>query len=143
MIRDALLTYFPPGAGNVTFSFKSTTYQNNSLVTLENIGEGDDALFCITELTACCQPPYNGEMEPDIGNRFFPNGTRVPNEHVNVTSGLEWDFYTTRGHNMVFMHRRRGGENGIYHCEIPDALGVIQTMCIETTTGEWHIHSLY
>ena len=82
------LTYFPPGAGNLTFSLKNTTYQNNSLVALEDIGEGDDALLCITELTACCQPPYTGEMEPDIGNWFFPNGTRVPDEHFNVTSGL-------------------------------------------------------
>ena len=90
------LTYFPLGAGNLTFSLKNTTYQNNSLVALEDIGEGDDALLCITELTACCQPPYTGEMEPDIGNWFFPNGTRVPDEHVNVTSGLEWDFYTPR-----------------------------------------------
>ena len=117
---------------------------------LEDIGEGDDALLCITELTACCRPPYTGEREPDIGNWFFPNGTRVPDEHVNVTSehvnvtsGLEWDFYTTRGHSMVLMHRRRGGVNGIYRCEIPDALGVIQTIYIGATTGEWYVQSVH
>ena len=38
-----------PGAGNVSFSLNGTTYQNNSLVTLENIGEGDDALLCLTK----------------------------------------------------------------------------------------------
>ena len=35
------LTYFPLGAGNLTFSLKNTTYQNNSLVALEDIGEGE------------------------------------------------------------------------------------------------------
>ena len=75
-------------------------------------------------------------MEPDIGNWFFPNGTRVPDEHFNVTSGAEWDFYRTRGHSMVLLNRRRGGDTGIYHCEIPDALGVMQTIYIEATTGE-------
>ena len=110
-------------------------------MSLEDIGEGDDALLCVTEQTACCQPPYTDEMEPDIGNWFFPNGTRVPDEHVNVTSGLEWDFYRTRGHSVVLLNRRKGGENGIYSCKIPDALGVMQTIYIEATTGEWYIYT--
>ena len=131
------------GASKITFSLKNTTYQNNSLVALENIGEGENALLCITELTACCRPPYTGEMEPNIGNWFFPNGTGVPDEHVNVTSGLEWDFYTTRDHSMVLMHRRRGGVNGIYRCEIRDALGAIQTIYIEASTGEHYMKSVH
>ena len=43
-----------PGTGDVWFSLNGTTYQNNSCVTLEDIGEGDDALLCVTNLTACC-----------------------------------------------------------------------------------------
>ena len=128
--------FFFLGAGNVTFSLRNTTYQNNSLVTLEDIGEDDDALLCITDLTACCRPPYTGEMGPDIGNWFFPNGTRVPNGDDNITSGLLWDFYRTSSHSMILLNRRRGGVNGIYRCEIPDALGVTQTIYIETTTGK-------
>ena len=122
---------FFSGAGKVTFSLRNTMYQNNSLVTLENIGEGDDALLCLTELTACCRSPYTDET---VGNWDFPNGTRVPSEIG--TTGLQWDFYRTRDHSMVLMHRRRGGENGIYHCEIPDALGVMQIIYIEATSGE-------
>ena len=128
--------FFFLGAGNVTFSLRNTTYQNNSLVTLEDIGEDDDALLCVTDLTACCRPPYTGEMGPDIGNWFFPNGTRVPNGDDNITSGLLWDFYRTSSHSMILLNRRRGGVNGIYRCEIPDALGVTQTIYIETTTGK-------
>ena len=99
---------------------------------LEDIGEGGDALFCITNLTACCRPPYSGG--PALGNWFFPNGTRV------LSSGEEWDIYRTRDQMMVRLHRRRGGVEGIYRCEIPDTINVIQTKYIgvySATTGEW------
>ena len=108
---------------------------------LEDIGEGDNALLCITELTACCQPPYTDEIGAVMGNWYFPNGTRVPSKVVNGTSEVQWDFYRTRGHSVVLLHRRRGGENGVYRCEIPDALGVMQTIYIEGTTGEWYIYT--
>ena len=120
------------GTGDVWFSLRNTTYQNNSIVTLEDIGEGDDALLCITFQTACCRPPRSGAR----GNWFFPNGTRVP------SSGNQWDFHRTRGQMVVRMHRRRGGEEGIYRCEIPDALNVTQTIYIgvySASTGEWLI----
>ena len=123
-----------PGAGNVSFSLRNTPYQNNSLVILEDIGEDEHALLCTTKLTVCCRPPYTGEII--MGNWYFPNGTRVPSEVVNSTSGLQWDFYHTRGHSTILMHRKRGGVTGIYRCEIPDALGVVQTIYIEATTGE-------
>ena len=125
-----------PGAGNVSFALRNIPYQNNSLVILEDIGEGEDALLCTTELTACCRPPYTGEIMDVMGNWYFPNGTSVPSEVVNRTSGLQWDFYETRGRSTILMHRRRGGVNGTYRCEIPDALGVTQTIYIEATTGE-------
>ena len=102
-------------------------------MTLENIGEGDDALLCITNQTACCRPPDVGSA---IGNWFFPNGTRVP------SSGKEWDFHRTRGQMVISLHRRRGGVEGIYHCEIPDAVNVTRTIYIgvySASTGEWHV----
>ena len=43
-----------PGDCEVWFSFRNTTYQNNSVVTLEDIGGGDNDLFCMTNLTVCC-----------------------------------------------------------------------------------------
>ena len=97
---------------------------------LENIGEGDDALLCITNLTACCRPPYTGG--PVLGNWFFPNGTKVPSKGNN-------NFFRTRGLMMVRMNRRRGGLEGIYRCEIPDAMNFTQTLYIgvySASTGE-------
>ena len=99
-------------------------FQNNSIVTLNNIGEGDDALLCITNLTTCCRPPYTGDNVSVIGNWFFPNGTRVPNSNDN------WNFHRSRLQMVVHLNRGRGGMEGIYRCEIPDAMNVTQTMCI-------------
>ena len=98
-------------------------------MTLEDIGEGDAALLCVTNLTACCRPPYTGEL----GNWFFPNGTRVP------STGRQWDFHRIRGQMVVRMQRKRGGVEGIYRCEIPDAKSVTQTIYIgvySASTGE-------
>ena len=122
------------GAGDVWFSLRGTTYQNNSNVILENIGEGDDALLCMTNQTACCRFSDTGRNGSVLGNWFFPNGTRVP------SSGDQWDFHRTRSKMMVRMHRRRGGEEGTYRCEIPDAMNVTQNIYIgvySASTGEW------
>ena len=134
----------------VWFSLNGTTYQNNSCVALEDIGEGDDALLCVANLTAC------DFTRTSLGNWFFPNGTRVPNMTVNNTSGEPWDFYRTRGEMVVHfvndtsgeqwdfyrtggetvhLNRRRGGEEGIYRCERPDSMNVIQTIYIGVYTA--------
>lgn len=94
------------GEGDIRFSLNGTIYQNNSIVTLKDIGEGNDALACLTDKTVCCR-------HPSIGNWFFPNGTRV------ASAGTQWEMYRTRGQMKVLMHRRRGGVTGIYHCDIP------------------------
>ena len=125
-----------PGTGDVWFSLDGTTYQNNSNVILENIGEGDDALLCITNLTDCCH--QNNTGGPVLGNWFFPNGTEVS------SSG---EMFITRGQRVVRLNRRRDGVEGIYRCEIPDATNVNQTLYIglySATTGEWwlYVHSV-
>ena len=112
-----MLSYFL-GAGVVQFSLNGTTYQNNSLVNLEDIGENDTALLCITNLTACCRV----ENRSALGQWFLPDGTSV------ASSGQQRDFHRTRGPMMVLLQRRRGGVDGIYRCEIiPDSTHVYQT----------------
>ena len=117
-----------PRAGDVWFSLNNTTYQNNSNVTLEEIGERDNALLCISNLTTC----YHQTCKT---NWFFPNGTRVPSRDE------KWDFYRARGQMVVRLNRRRGGEEGIYRCEISDSINVTHTIYIgvytaNTSTGE-------
>ena len=128
------------GAGDVWFSHNNTTYQNNSLVTLEDIGENDTALLCITNLTACCRITSTSVL----GQWFFPNETNVPNKVV--TNETKWDFYRDRDQSVVRMKRRRGGKEGIYRCKIPDSTNVIQTIYIGVYTaiaGEWHCALLF
>ena len=104
---------------------------------MEDIGEGDDALLCITNNTACCgraEVP-GGDI---LGDWYYPNGTGVPSMLD------EWDFYRNRRQSVVRMNRRRGGVDGIYRCEIPDAAGINQTLYIgvyTASTGEWHMYS--
>ena len=86
---------------------------------LEDIGENDTALLCETNFTACCWRPATDINWLVSGNWFFPNKTEVPNV-VNETIDLIWDFYRDRDQSVVRMNRRRGGVEGIYHCEIPD-----------------------
>ena len=109
---------------DVWFSLNGTTYQNNSCVALEDIGDGDDALLCVTNLTACCRPPYTGVNGSVIGNWFFPNGTRVP------SVGKQWDFNRKRGQMVVRLNRQRGGVEGIYRCVIPDSMNVNRSIYI-------------
>ena len=121
------------GAGDVWFSLNGTTYQNNSVITLDDVGEGQSALRCITDQPNCCRP------RPDkvLGNWFFPNGTQV------VSTGYQWDFHRTRGESVIRLQRRRGGADGIYRCVIPvpqsDAEYMNQTIFIgvyTASTGE-------
>ena len=119
---NVCLPSFPGGAGDVWFSLKGTTYQNNSVITLEDVGEGDDALRCITDYPNCCRYPFTGPRV--IGNWFFPNGTRV------VSSDARWDFHRTRWQSVVRLHRRRGGAEGLYCCKIPNTLNITQSIYI-------------
>ena len=130
--------------GDVWFSLRNTTYQNNSLVTLEDIGENDTALFCMTQLNTCCRSGKGSVL----GQWFFPNGTHVPSIFVNNTSQpkLKWDFYRTREKMMVLLHRRGGGVAGIYRCKIPDSMNVTQNIYIgvyTSSSGEWHCTLLF
>ena len=121
-------------SGYVWFSLENTTYSNNSLVIMEDIGSSMDSLLCVTNLTGCCKGS-GGNSSTLLGNWYFPNGIRVPGKNANETSGEQWDFYRTRGHMVVRMHRRRDGEDGIYRCEITDSMNVTQTIYIEVYTA--------
>ena len=116
--------------GEVGFTFKGATLSNNSLVTLDDVGEGEDALRCMTDNTSCCRPPYTDSISQSaLGNWFFPNGTRVP------SSGTRWEFHRTRGDMVVLLHKRRGGVDGVYYCKVPDKEGIVQTTYIGVYTA--------
>ena len=143
------LVLFPfLGAADVRLSLNGTAYQNNSLVTLENIGDSDTlALLCETDLTACCRSGDTPTGINALGDWFFPNGTAVPNRIIDKVNGVNiiWKFYRNRGPSVVRMLRREGGVEGIYRCDIPVSVGrpiAYQNIYIGVYTasnGEWHM----
>ena len=111
-------------------------------MTLDDIGESNDALLCMTDNTACCARAQSpGGVT--LGEWYYPNGTGVAN-FIAAQPDLQWEFYRNRGQSVARMNRRRGGVNGIYRCEIPDTTGVNQSIYIGVYTvnsGEWCMHS--
>ena len=108
---------------------------------LEDIGENDTALLCVTNLTACCEPPYSGENGSAIVNWFFPDGTTVPSAIANESSGELLASSSEGGEVVVRLNHREGRWEGIYHCEISTSMNVTQTIYIGvytagTSTGE-------
>ena len=59
-----------------------------------------------------------------VGDWFFPNVTRVPGKNH------QWDMYRNRDEMVVRMNCKRDGEEGIYRCDIPDAMNITQSIYI-------------
>ena len=100
-------------------------YGNNSIVTLDEIGEDSAALFCLTNKTDCCglsdTPPGIGV----IGHWYFPNGSSVK----NTISGD--NMYRDRGPSFVRLQRRNNAQTtGVFRCEVPDASGTNQQLYV-------------
>ena len=98
---------------------------NNSIVVLQNIGEGDaDALLCTTDSSACCTHALGL-----AGEWFYPDGRMVP------TMGVGEPYYRNRGSSLIRLNRRSNQGlsvmyTGVYCCQIPDQNGMTQTLCV-------------
>ena len=105
--------------------FRDSHHKNKSVVSLDDIGEGADALLCLTNSLSCCEERGDGMTG---GMWYFPDSSPVP--LGNQTSGH--DMYITRGPGVVRLHRRGSSTMpvGILHCEIPDAREMNQSIYI-------------
>ena len=106
----------------VYFILKGEPLENNSVIALSDIEEGDNALICKTNLTNCC-----GIVPNRFGQFYYPSGFPVP------IKGLEKGFYRNRGDQEIRLHRRSGcmSPTGRFCCKIPDSNMVIQNIFIE------------
>ena len=114
-------------------------YLNNSVVTLSDIGEDWEALFCYTNLTTCCRS-YDNFYNGAIGNWWFPNGTRVGSKNCKLTSNK---FSRTRSIRTVILHHEinANGPFGIFTCQILDSDYILQQLYFgiyNETSGECH-----
>ena len=98
---------------------------------MTDIGTGDAALLCTTTYTPCCTNFENPETQ-----WYFPNGSRVPNNAA-------LPYQRTRGRFLGTVILNRNSEStttGIFHCDIPDASGVTQSLYVgiyTCATGEF------
>ena len=94
------------------------------MVSILNIGEGDDALLCKTDKQDCC-----GTQPNRFGEFYYPHGVRVP-----INSAGQ-GFYRNRGEQLIRLNRRddTSSPTGRYYCELPDADGVNQKIYITIT----------
>ena len=104
----------------VRLSLNGTCIANYGFVDVDDIGEGDNALFCHTDKDDCCslQPNRAGEW-------YYPNGNKVK---IMGGSGNA-EFYRDRGTQIVRLHHREGTitGRGLFRCEIPDADNKMQS----------------
>ena len=106
----------------VSLLWRGMQYPNNSIVNIEEVGEGSHALACQTDKRPCCGTPYR------IGEWYYPNGSRVPIEGEGAL------FYRNRSdEGLVLLHRRNretASSTGLFCCVLPDASYVFYTLCI-------------
>ena len=109
----------------VSLSLRGTTFSNNSVVSITDIGDGEDALLCHTDNTQCCRVRDNLPDRVAFGLWFFPNGDEVGND--------DGDFFRNRGESIVRLNRRNNAHSptGRYRCEIPDASSEEQTLYVD------------
>ena len=96
---------------------------------MTDIGTDSDALACTTTYTLCCSS-QNRETQ-----WYFPNGTRVPNNPALPYQRTRDDFPG----RVILSRNSESTIIGIFHCDIPDASGVIQSLYVgiyDSGTGE-------
>jgi len=125
----------------LTMNGTAEMYSNNSIVTRTDIGTGSSALLCITTSPGCCSSVNNQT------GWYFPSGEPVP------YPGNTWatkPYYRLRNnpdfskprHSLrsVELHRNFNGNiTGIFHCDILDGSGNLQSLYIgiyDSDTGE-------
>ena len=86
-----------------------------------DIGEGENALLCITDSTTCCTNNY---PETHAGEFYFPVSS-VASGAVVPTMGVATDgYYRDRYSRHIRLHRQPNGTiTGRFRCSIPRASG--------------------
>ena len=116
----------------VGFFFKGRILSDNDDVFLDDIGEGSNALYCLTNRTQCCST----EAGANRGLWRNSDGGNVRNNTVAI--------YSTRGFSSLLLNRRSSESvpTGVYTCMIPDAQNDLRMLNITINEGgEYYKHS--
>lgn len=106
----------------LTVLLNSQAIASGGDVVITDIGEGDDALRCMTDQTDCCGNATGNRR----GEWRLPNGTLVGKSSVGD------DFYRNRGTQQVLLNRRNNALEplGSYCCEVDTVANPNATICI-------------
>jgi len=120
---------FPYQFSGVNLTLNSMTLENNSIVTMRDIGNDSEALVCSTSYTPCCTSANNETQW------YFPNGSQVLNNPA-----LPYQRNRRRFPGRVLLNRNSESTiMGIFHCDVPDANDTLQSLYVgiyTSTTGE-------
>ena len=110
---------------DLTVMLNGRTIASGGDVIITDIGKGDKALVCMTDLADCCNVQNNKR-----GEWKFPDGTLVG------TDGGGGDIYRNRGTKLVLLNRRNNalGPLGSYCCEVDTSMICINSesiLCIK------------
>lgn len=103
-------------------------YPNNSVIDITDIGAGDSSLQCLTDREACCGGTSDGGGAS--GDWFLPGqDTGLGAGDAATSSG---DFSVERRPGAVLLGRSNAATEptGLYHCEVLDSVGVLQSVYI-------------
>ena len=116
----------------VYFELNGKMFTNNSVISIDTIGQDDEALLCKTDKEECCI-----KKSDRVGEFYYPNGVQVP---INKA---RQGFYRNRGSQLIRLNRRPGimSPTGSYRCEIPDKNGATQNIFVNLALAqEWCSH---
>ncbi len=101
-------------------------YPNNSIVTIIDIGVGDNALFCLSNSSSCCR---SRDGVPG-GKWFLPGDSSLLNGDGETISTA--DFSRSRRSSAVLLNRRNNaiGPEGLYRCDVIDTRNINKTLYI-------------
>ena len=99
-------------------------------MSLEEIGEGDNSLLCLTNKYSCCSETSEGEW-------YGPDNVKIMEVMENTDPE---GFYTSRGPGLVKLNKENDVTvSGIFRCQISDVQDITQEIYIgvyQTGTGK-------
>ncbi len=113
-------------------------YPNNSIVTITDIGVGDNALFCLSDSSSCCMT-RNGVAS---GQWFLPGGSS-PIESGGESSSTA-NFSRSRRSSAILLNRRNNAiePEGLYRCDVIDSRNITQSLYIGIHRSKFNMQIL-
>ncbi len=108
------------------FYLNGQMYPNNSIVTITDISDGDNALFCLSNSSNCCKSS-DGMTS---GEWFLPGGSSPINGGGESSSSA--DFIRSRRPSAVLLNRRNKaiGPEGLYRCDVIDSRNITKSIIV-------------